>query len=182
MVIFALNYPDLTICVLCIADISSSIETTPLCKIKSNRTIIHGDIAFKRIGGYRKCCHECSLCVDLVMDNFLHAPSDALPLYQILKQSDDWLWRYCILCHISIPPYLWGITTILLSCIAMYWKLTMLFHFKVIADGNRPTNSLITIVLQPLRGSTNYSFCRFWKANSILNYPNMLNKNNLSTG
>ena len=37
---------------------------------QSNRKIIHGDIAFQRIGGYRKCCHECSLCVYLVIDNF----------------------------------------------------------------------------------------------------------------
>ena len=41
----------------------------------SNRTIIHGDIAFQRIGGYRKCCHECSLCVYLVIDNCLCVPS-----------------------------------------------------------------------------------------------------------
>ena len=42
----------------------------------SNRTIIHGYIAFQRIGGYRKCCHECSLCVYLVIDNCLCVPSN----------------------------------------------------------------------------------------------------------
>ena len=36
-----------------------------------------------------------SLGVYLVIDN-VRVPSDALPLYQILKQSDNWLWRYCI--------------------------------------------------------------------------------------
>ena len=40
-------------------------------------------IAFKSIGGYSKCCHECGLGVDLVIDNFVYY--DVLPLYQILK-------------------------------------------------------------------------------------------------
>ena len=31
----------------------------------------HGDIAFKRFGGYRKCTPECSLGVNLVTDNLL---------------------------------------------------------------------------------------------------------------
>ena len=30
------------------------------------------------------------------LSSHLYAPSDALPMYQILKQSDNWLWRYCI--------------------------------------------------------------------------------------
>ena len=66
----------------------SSIETAPMCKMfkMSNRTIIHGETAFQRIGGYIKCCHECSLGVYLVIDNYWYVPSDALPLYQILKQ------------------------------------------------------------------------------------------------
>ena len=34
---------------------------------------MHGDIAFQIIiGGYRKCCHECSLCVYLVLDNVVY--------------------------------------------------------------------------------------------------------------
>ena len=39
----------------------------------------------------------------------------------------------------------------------MHWELTMLCHFKVIADGHthRQTHSLNTIVSQWLRGSTN---------------------------
>ena len=45
-------------------------------------------------GGYRKCCHECSLGVNLQLLKILCVPSDALPLYQILKQSDNWLWRF----------------------------------------------------------------------------------------
>ena len=62
--------------------------------------------------------------------HFVYVPSDALPLYQIIGQSDNWLWRYCSsniwgihkCCHecscsrawrvqISIPTYLWGIST-----------------------------------------------------------------------
>ena len=54
-------------------------------------------MAFQRIGGYRKRCHECSLGACLIIDNYLYVPnSDALPLHQNLKQSDNWLWRYCI--------------------------------------------------------------------------------------
>ena len=34
-------------------------------------------------------------------------------------------------------------------------ELTMLYHFKVIADGQTHTHGLNTIVSQPLRGSTN---------------------------
>ena len=58
----------------------SSIDTAPLCKILEQSdhwpTIIHGDIEFSRIGEY-KCHHECSLGVNLVIDNFLHVASDS---------------------------------------------------------------------------------------------------------
>ena len=33
-------------------------------------TIVYGDIALRRIWGCRKCWHECSLCVYLVIDNW----------------------------------------------------------------------------------------------------------------
>ena len=33
---------------------------------------------FQRIGGYRKCCHECSLGVYLVIENIVYVSSDAL--------------------------------------------------------------------------------------------------------
>ena len=40
---------------------------------------------------------ECSLVVNLVIDNFLYVASGTSPLYKICKQSDYYLWRYCIL-------------------------------------------------------------------------------------
>ena len=40
---------------------------------------------------------ECSLGVNLVIDIFFDVASDTLPLYKIWKQSDHYLWRYCIL-------------------------------------------------------------------------------------
>ena len=43
---------------------------------------MQGDIAFQANVGYRKCCHECSLGVYLVIDNMVYVPSDAFPLYQ----------------------------------------------------------------------------------------------------
>ena len=45
---------------------------------------------------------ECSLGVNLVIDNFLYVVSDTAPLHTIWKQSDHYLWRYCIL-------KIWGI-------------------------------------------------------------------------
>ena len=45
---------------------------------------------------------ECSLGVNLVIDIFVYVASDSSPLYKILKQSDHYLWRYCIL-------KIWGI-------------------------------------------------------------------------
>ena len=73
LALFRLNCPDLTICAILIIQryIYSSIETARLC----NRTAIHGDIPSKRIGGYRKCCHECSLGVYQVIDNFVYVNS-----------------------------------------------------------------------------------------------------------
>ena len=52
----------------------SSIMTAPLSKFESNRTISHGYMVYQIIGGYRKCCHECSLGVDLVIDNLVLYP------------------------------------------------------------------------------------------------------------
>ena len=48
---------------------------------------------FKELGNTESAVTN---AVYLVNDNFWYVPSDALPLYQILKQSDNWLWRYCI--------------------------------------------------------------------------------------
>ena len=45
---------------------------------------------------------ECSLGVNLVIDNFCYVVSDISPLYKIWKQSDNYLLRYCIL-------KIWGI-------------------------------------------------------------------------
>ena len=45
---------------------------------------------------------ECSLGVNLVIDNFFDVASDTSPLYKFWKQSDHYLWRYCIL-------KIWGI-------------------------------------------------------------------------
>ena len=39
--------------------------------------------------GDTECRHECSFGVYLVIDNLLYVPSDALPLYQHLKQSNN---------------------------------------------------------------------------------------------
>ena len=45
---------------------------------------------------------ECSLGVNLVIDNISYVASGTSPLYKIWKQSDHYLWKYCIL-------KIWGI-------------------------------------------------------------------------
>ena len=52
-----------------------------MCHILEQSDTYSRDIVFQRNGGYRKCCHECSLGVYLVIDYLEYAPSDALPLY-----------------------------------------------------------------------------------------------------
>ena len=86
----------------------------PCIECESNHTIGYGDIAFKFFLGYRKCRHKCSLGVNLVIDNFIYVASDTSPLYQILKQLDNYLWRYCILNIWGIQSVVWLHTTFVL--------------------------------------------------------------------
>ena len=53
----------------------------PLYQIlKQSDNCLYGDnIAFKRSGGYRKCRHECSVGVNLVIDDSCYVASDVLP-------------------------------------------------------------------------------------------------------
>ena len=60
---------------------SSIIETAPPCKIVEQSEHYLGDTSV---------VSECSLGVNLV--NFFDVASDTLPLYNILKQSDHYLW------------------------------------------------------------------------------------------
>ena len=46
--------------------------------------------------GYTSVVSECSLGVNLVIDNFFYVASDTSPLYKIWKQSDHYLWRYVL--------------------------------------------------------------------------------------
>ena len=57
--------------------------------------------------GY-KCRQRMQLGINLVIDNFLYVASGTSPLYKIWKQSDYYLWRYCIL-------KIWGIQ-VLFGC------------------------------------------------------------------
>ena len=76
--------------------------------------------------------NECSLGVNLVIDIFLYVASDSSPLYKISKQSDNYLWRYCIL-------KIWGIQ---LSfgcerCCSSPWRVSN-FNSKEPQGGNYP--------------------------------------------
>ena len=56
---------------------------------------------FKDLGD-TSVINECSLGVNLVIENLFDVASDTLPLYKMGKLSDHYLWRYCIL-------KIWGI-------------------------------------------------------------------------
>ena len=66
---------------------------TPVSNFKDIGQYSYGYIAFQRFGGYRKCHHECSWGVNLVIDNFGYVASNTSSLYQILKHLDYNLWR-----------------------------------------------------------------------------------------
>ena len=53
-----------------------------------DNTIGYGDIVFTRFWGYRKCRHECSLGVNLVIE-IVECRFGYLISYQILKQLDN---------------------------------------------------------------------------------------------
>ena len=100
--IFALNYPDFTIRAICTLYMHSSIEAAPLCNILEQSDHYSWRYWISKIWGIQVSSCECSLGVNLVIDNFLYVVSDTSPLYKIWKQSDYYLWRYCIL-------KIWGI-------------------------------------------------------------------------
>ena len=79
-----------------------STETAPLCKILEQSDHYSWRYCISKIWGDTSVISECSLGVNLVIDNFLYVVSDTSPLYKIWKQSDHYLWRYCIL-------KIWGI-------------------------------------------------------------------------
>ena len=110
------------------------VETAPLCKILeqsrplfmailhwgiqqcchwqffsvvSDTSPLYGDIAFLRFEGYKSFVNECSLDFNLVIDNFLYVALGTSPLYTIWKQSDHYLWRYCILKIWGIQSVIW---------------------------------------------------------------------------
>ena len=58
-------------------------------------------LQFKDLGD-TSVISKCSLGVNLVIDKFVYVASDTSPLCKIWKQSDHYLWRYCIL-------KIWGI-------------------------------------------------------------------------
>ena len=49
---------------------------------------------FKAFGGYKSVINECSLGVNLVIDNFVYVATDSSSLYKIWKQSDHYLSYY----------------------------------------------------------------------------------------
>ena len=105
--IVVFNCPDLTICDIFILQRYSSIETEPLCKIlEQSDNNYSWRYCISKNWEYRKCRHECSLGVNLGIDNFLYLPSDISPLYEILMQSNKRLWR-------SVISKIWGLQKVL---------------------------------------------------------------------
>ena len=84
--VFALNFPDFTICAICILYtwMLSSIETAPLCKIfKKTIKPLFMEILHIKYLGDTSVVSECSLGVNLVIDNLLYVVSDTSHLYKI---------------------------------------------------------------------------------------------------
>ena len=91
----------------------------------SIETIIYGDIALKRIWWCRKCWHECSLGVYLV-----------IKILGGYRASFGWK-QLCWECQISIALILGGIY----PHIKLYYNvLELACHFKVISDGHTHTD------------------------------------------
>ena len=95
--IFAINCPDFTMCAIFTLYVYSTIEIAPLCNILEQLDHYSWRYCISNNWGIQRCHHECSLGVNLVIDNFCYVVSDISPLYTICKQSDHYLWKYCIL-------------------------------------------------------------------------------------
>ena len=89
-----LNCPDFTICAIFTLYMHSSMETAPLCKILEQSDQYSWEILHFEDLGDTSVVSECSLGVNLVIDNFFYVAADSSPLYKIWKQSDHYLWRY----------------------------------------------------------------------------------------
>ena len=78
-------------------------DCTSMQNCRAIRPLFMEILHFKDLGD-TSVVSECSLGVNLVIDNIFDVASVTLPLYKILKQSDHYLykWRYCIL-------KIWGI-------------------------------------------------------------------------
>ena len=77
MGIFSLNCPDFTICAIFTLYMYSSIETA-VQNFRASMEILH----FEDLG-VTSVISECSLGVNLVIDNLFHVASDSSPLYKI---------------------------------------------------------------------------------------------------
>ena len=76
-------------------------DCTPVQNVRAIAPLFTEIFHFEDLGD-TSVVSECSLGVNLVIDNFFYVTSDTLLLFTILKQSDHCLWRYCIL-------KIWGI-------------------------------------------------------------------------
>ena len=75
---------------------------TPVLNFKTIGQLLMEILHLKYLGDTKVSSTKYSLGVNLVIDNFCYVASDTSPLYQIWKQSNHYLWRYCIL-------KIWGI-------------------------------------------------------------------------
>ena len=115
MAVFRLNYPYLGIFALNSPDFTLFLPYVPYspiyaflycdCISMQNFRVIGPlfmeILHFKDLGD-TSVVSECGLGVNLVIDKFFNVTSDTLPLYKMCKESDHYLWRYCIL-------KIWGI-------------------------------------------------------------------------
>ena len=68
-------------------------DCTPVQNLRAIGPLFMEILHFEDLGD-TSVVSECSLGVNLVIDNFFYVASDSSPLYKIWKQSDHYLWRY----------------------------------------------------------------------------------------
>ena len=110
--IFAPNCPDFTICAIFTLYFVHALfywDCTSVQNFRAIGPLFMEILHFKDLGD-TSVISKCSLCVNLVIDNLFYVVSDTSPLYKIWKQSDHYLWRYCIL-------KIWGIQVSLANAI-----------------------------------------------------------------
>ena len=149
------------ICAIFSVDRYSSIETAPMCKILeqsdnySGRYFISKNWGIHKVSSWMQfgCLSShwplfaCTFWCFTPVSNFKAIGQLVMEILHFKDLGDTAIviTNAIVLvlreCQISIPTYIWGYIYPPIKFISMYWELTMLCHFKVIADGHTHTRT-----------------------------------------